>query len=97
MIGALIPALWDMPARLGFLGIAGTAGFALFSYLAGQKAVAAGRARRRRVDPTALIRRARTRTQRTTPTTAAAMPSPAPSGAVDPTLVEDPTIPDPRQ
>ncbi|MEO7430325.1 MAG: MFS transporter [Acidimicrobiales bacterium] len=38
VIGAVIPVLTSMPLRIGFLIIAGTAGFALFSYLAGQRA-----------------------------------------------------------
>jgi MFS transporter len=89
VIGALIPALWAMPARLGFFGIAGCAGFALVSYLAGQKAVAAGRARRRRVDPAQMIRRAREhRQQRQQHATAHPAPTPVPH---DPTLPRPPT------
>ena len=38
VIGAMTPVLIDIPLRVGFLFIAGTAGFALFSYLAGQRA-----------------------------------------------------------
>jgi hypothetical protein len=38
VIGAVIPVLLSTPLRLGFLIIAATAGFALFSYLAGQRA-----------------------------------------------------------
>jgi hypothetical protein len=38
VIGAMTPVLIDIPLRIGFLFIAGTAGFALFSYLAGQRA-----------------------------------------------------------
>jgi len=38
VIGAVIPVLLDLPLTVGFLTIAGTAGFALFSYLAGQRA-----------------------------------------------------------
>jgi hypothetical protein len=38
VIGAVFPVVVDIPMRLGFLFIAGTAGFALFSYLAGQRA-----------------------------------------------------------
>ena len=38
VIGALIPVSISMPLRLGFLAIAGTAGFALASYLMGQRA-----------------------------------------------------------
>jgi hypothetical protein len=37
--GALIPVLVRVPLTVGFLGIAGVAGFALFSYAAGQRAV----------------------------------------------------------
>lgn len=38
VFGALIPVLISVPLRVGFLVIAGTAGFALFSYIAGQRA-----------------------------------------------------------
>jgi hypothetical protein len=38
VIGAMAPVLITIPLRVGFLFIAGTAGFALFSYLAGQRA-----------------------------------------------------------
>lgn len=38
VIGAVIPVVTSIPLRIGFLIIAGTAGFALFSYLAGQRA-----------------------------------------------------------
>jgi hypothetical protein len=38
VIGAVIPVLVSIPLRAGFLIIAGVAGFALFSYTAGQRA-----------------------------------------------------------
>ena len=38
VIGAMTPVLISIPLRVGFLFIAGTAAFALFSYLAGQRA-----------------------------------------------------------
>ena len=38
VIGALPPVIFSIPQRIGFLAIAGAAGFALFSYLAGQRA-----------------------------------------------------------
>jgi len=39
VVGALLPLLLlPIPLRVGFLGIAGTAAFALFSYVAGQRA-----------------------------------------------------------
>jgi hypothetical protein len=38
VIGAVIPVVIPIPLRVGFLVIAGVAGFALFSYLAGQRA-----------------------------------------------------------
>jgi hypothetical protein len=38
VVGAVIPVLIPIPLRVGFLVIAGVAGFALFSYLAGQRA-----------------------------------------------------------
>lgn len=47
VIGALIPVLvpgrLELPARLGFFFVSGAAAFALVSYLAGAKAVAAGK------------------------------------------------------
>ena len=47
MIGALIPVLvpsrLEIPSRLGFFFVSGAAVFALLSYLAGAKAVAAGK------------------------------------------------------
>lgn len=38
VVGAVIPVLISIPLRAGFLVIAGVAGFALFSYMAGQRA-----------------------------------------------------------
>jgi hypothetical protein len=38
VVGAVIPVLIPIPLRVGFLVVAGVAGFALFSYLAGQRA-----------------------------------------------------------
>ena len=38
VVGAVIPVLVTIPLRIGFLIVAGVAGFALFSYIAGQKA-----------------------------------------------------------
>ena len=46
VIGAVLPVLFTVPQRVGFLVIAGVAGFALFSYSAGQAA-----ARRAHHDP----------------------------------------------
>jgi len=37
-VGAVVPVLISIPIRVGFLVIAGVAGFALFSYVAGQRA-----------------------------------------------------------
>jgi hypothetical protein len=42
VIGAVIPVLIPIPLRAGFLVIAGAAGFALFSYVAGQRAAHRG-------------------------------------------------------
>lgn len=39
VVGAVLPVLVTIPARAGFLVIAGVAGFALFTYSAGQRAV----------------------------------------------------------
>jgi hypothetical protein len=38
VIGAVIPVLVSIPLQVGFLAIAGVAGFALFSYVGGQRA-----------------------------------------------------------
>jgi len=38
VVGAAIPVLISLPPRMGYLVIAGVAAFALFSYIAGQKA-----------------------------------------------------------
>jgi hypothetical protein len=38
VVGAVIPVLISIPVRAGFLIVAGVAGFALFSYAAGQRA-----------------------------------------------------------
>ncbi|MEO6318791.1 MAG: MFS transporter, partial [Acidimicrobiales bacterium] len=38
VVGAVIPVLISLPPRVGYLVIAGVAGFALFSYTAGQRA-----------------------------------------------------------
>jgi len=48
VIGAVIPVLFDVPETLAYLIIAGTAAFALFSYIAGQRA-AGGRSEVRSV------------------------------------------------
>ena len=40
VIGAVIPVLVRIPLTVGFLAIAGVAGFALFTYVAGQRATA---------------------------------------------------------
>ena len=37
VLGAFIPVALPLPARLGYLGVAVAAGFALFSYVAGQR------------------------------------------------------------
>jgi hypothetical protein len=50
VIGAFLPVIVPIPARLGFLVVAGAAGFALFTYLAGLHAAQAGR-RMRRAQP----------------------------------------------
>jgi hypothetical protein len=38
VVGAVIPVLFRIPLTIGFLAIAGVAGFALFTYTAGQRA-----------------------------------------------------------
>jgi hypothetical protein len=38
VVGAMIPVVVSIPQQAGFLMVAGTAGFALFSYIAGQRA-----------------------------------------------------------
>lgn len=38
VIGAMVPVVVSIPMQVGFLIVAGTAGFALFSYIAGQRA-----------------------------------------------------------
>jgi MFS family permease len=53
VIGAFIPVAFDLPARLGYLVVAGTAGFAAFSYLAGQRALKARHEDEGEPDPTA--------------------------------------------
>jgi MFS family permease len=47
VFGAFIPVLVHIPGQLGFLFVAGAAVFALLSYMAGSKAVAAGQPRRK--------------------------------------------------
>jgi hypothetical protein len=44
VIGAILPVLLSIPLRVGFLVVAATAGFAAFSYLAGQRAAHPARA-----------------------------------------------------
>src|SRR5215210_1188257 len=46
VVGAFLPVVVPLPARVGFLVVAGAAGFALFSYLAGARGVADRRPRR---------------------------------------------------
>lgn len=45
VIGGFVPVVVAMPARVGFLVVAGAAGFALFSYLAGLRGVRSRRGR----------------------------------------------------
>jgi hypothetical protein len=52
VVGAVIPVLVTIPARAGFLIIAATAGFALFTYVAGLRAFPARPAPTTDVDPT---------------------------------------------
>jgi hypothetical protein len=42
VVGAVLPVAIDMPMAVGYLVIAGTAGFALFSYVVGQRAAHRG-------------------------------------------------------
>lgn len=42
VVGAVLPVVVDMPMAMGYLVIAGTAGFALFSYVVGQRAAHRG-------------------------------------------------------
>ncbi|HEY3141523.1 MAG TPA: hypothetical protein VGJ86_10360, partial [Acidimicrobiales bacterium] len=42
VVGAFIPVILSIPAWIGFLAVAGCAGFAVLSYIAGQRAVARG-------------------------------------------------------
>jgi hypothetical protein len=46
VIGGFVPVVVALPARVGFLVVAGAGGFALFSYLAGLRGVRGGRRRR---------------------------------------------------
>lgn len=78
VVGAVIPVLVSIPLRAGFLIIAGVAGFAGFSYAAGQKA--AQRAHAELMADTAAERADPTAVDRT-----ALQPPPA----VDPTTIEE--------
>jgi hypothetical protein len=51
VIGAVIPVLVSIPLQIGFLAVAGTAAFALFSYLAGQRAAQRAHVDRRPAGP----------------------------------------------
>lgn len=44
VVGAILPVVIDMPLTMGYLVLAGTAGFALFSYIVGQRATHRGEA-----------------------------------------------------
>lgn len=77
VLGALPPVIFAIPQRIGFLAIAGAAGFALFSYLAGQRA-----ARRAHVDGAVGDRRPRP--DELGPTDAT---PPAPGTPLDPTWI----------
>src|SRR5690606_26138898 len=57
VVGAFIPVVVTMPMEIGFLVIAGCAAFALFSYLAGLRALERGEVPARRSPATALARR----------------------------------------
>jgi hypothetical protein len=51
VIGAFIPVIVSIPVRVGFLVVAACAGFALFSYLAGLRALGRGQLPARRSNP----------------------------------------------
>ena len=55
VIGAVIPVLITIPARAGFVVIAGTAAFALFTYAGGQRAFASNPPRRPDTDDTSVF------------------------------------------
>ena len=55
VVGAVIPVLVRIPLTVGFLAIAGVAGFALFTYAAGQRATQARGERPEVADPTAIV------------------------------------------
>ncbi|HEY8526997.1 MAG TPA: MFS transporter, partial [Acidimicrobiales bacterium] len=57
VVGAFIPVVVPIPARIGFLIISGGAAFALFSYLAGIRALRAGKPPTRRRNPLATLAR----------------------------------------
>ena len=57
VIGAFIPVVVSIPVRVGFLVVAACGGFALFSYLAGLRALGRGQLPSRRPNP--VIRRIR--------------------------------------
>jgi len=84
VIGAVIPVIVPVPERIGFLVVAGVAGFALFSYLAGQRRVPRADVGD---DPAA------------PDDTAVAGPPPvaADPTSVDWTRIDDPIPPDPRE
>ncbi|HEX6419959.1 MAG TPA: MFS transporter [Acidimicrobiales bacterium] len=63
VVGAFIPVVASIPMEIGFLVIAGCAAFALFSYLAGLRALERGEMPARRSPATALARRVRRRRQ----------------------------------
>jgi hypothetical protein len=58
VIGAFIPVVVSIPVRVGFLVVAACGGFALFSYLAGLRALGRGQLPARRPNP--VVRRIQT-------------------------------------
>ncbi len=51
VVGAFIPVALPLPARFGYLSVAGAAGFAVFSYAAGQRGYSTGRSMRASQSP----------------------------------------------
>lgn len=90
VVGAVIPVLVTIPLRIGFLVVAGVAAFALFSYVAGQRAAQRAHVDRPPAGPgippdTEAPAEAATREVGAPADTTAVQPYPPP---VDPTLLE---------
>jgi hypothetical protein len=90
--GAFLPVVISIPMEIGFLVIAACAAFALFSYLAGLRALDRGEMPERRHPAEVITARLRRRRQGFAPDAGADQVSPPPDADVGPTPAQAPVV-----